>query len=245
MVHSLSNAWLYASLDFDAAKIRTAFVLIAVLADDQAGRLLVATSPELQKINADQLKKDIAAITNGSDENYLEETPAFQPSQPRTTPTVTGGPHIFISYRRDDSAMYVELLFTTLMAEVPGVHIFHDRDTLQPGMVFSEKINETVAAADFVLAVIGKKWAGGSAKTGTRINQPQDFVRLEIAAALQHNKVLIPCLVDGAKMPRAEDLPLDIQDLIGRNAVMLSKNSPRRDASALIDMFKTWRRPAS
>jgi hypothetical protein len=243
LIQALSNAWLYASLNFDVPKIRSGFVLLAMLTDEQARRMLIAASPELQLINAEPLKKEFDAITFGSEENSLEETAApKQTPQPIAPGSVTGGPHIFISYRRNDAPLYAQLLFKGLREEVPDVFIFRDLDTLQPGMEFAKAINETVAAADFVLAIIGKKWAGGSAKSGTRIQQPEDFIRLEIAAGFQHQKVVIPCLVGGAKMPRKEDLPPELHALLGRNAVTLSDASFSRDASELMGMLKAWRR---
>jgi TIR domain/Clp amino terminal domain, pathogenicity island component len=242
-VQALSNAWLYASLDFDAPKIHSGFVLLAMLTDDEARRMLIAASPELQLINAEQLKKEFAVITFGSEENSLEETATpKQTPQPTALGSVTGGPHIFISYRRNDAPLYAQLLFKGLREEVPDVFIFRDLDTLQPGMEFAKAINETVAAADFVLAIIGKRWAGGSAKTGTRIQQPEDLVRLEIAAGFQHQKVVIPCLVGGAKMPSKKDLPPELHALLGRNAVTLSDASFSRDVSVLMSMLKAWRR---
>lgn len=243
LLMALSDAWLHASLNFDAPKIRSGHVLLAMLTDDQACRMLIAASPELHLIKAEQLKKEFAAITFGSEENSIEGTAdCKQTLQPTAPGSVTGGPHIFISYRRKDAALYAQLLFKGLREEVPDVFIFRDSDTLQPGMEFAKAINETVAAADFVLALIGKRWAGGSAKTGTRIQQPEDFVRLEIAAGFQHQKVVIPCLVGGAKMPSKEDLPPELRALRGRNAVILSDASFSDDVSGLMNMLKAWRR---
>ena len=98
-------------------------------------------------------------------------------------------------------AFYADFLFAFLRAEVPDVRVFRDSDTLQPGMVFSEKIEETVAACDILLAVIGKKWAGPKVGGKRRIDEEDDWVRMEIAAALRLKKWVIPCLVGGAKMP--------------------------------------------
>ncbi len=236
---ALSSAWLYASLDSNAPEVRSGFVLLALLTDERLTRLVLDFSDELRKVDANALNTKFSEITLNSPERTLSQAPTTPPQEPR-------GPRLFISYRRDDASMHVDFLFSTLIAEVPGLSIFRDLDTLQPGMLFIDKINEALASADFLLAVISKKWIGVNPKTGLRrIDLPDDFVRLEVAAAFEKQKIVIPCLVGGAKMPRKEDLPVDLQGLATRHAITLSNSSLRRDARVLVDMLKDWRRPAS
>lgn len=239
LVKALIAAWAHGSIDHGAPQIRTGFVVTALLADDQLSKVLKESSHELQKIDAQRLRSDWSAIVQGSVEDERVDAPA----EPMSVGKLTGGPRVFLSYRRDDSTLYAETLFESLIAKVPDIRVFRDSDTLQPGMVFSEAIEETVATCDILIAVIGKKWRGGSSQAGTyRIDLPGDWVRLEVATALQQKKLVIPCLVGGAKMPDKETLPPDIAGLASRHAIQISEKDFRRDAGELIEQLKNWRR---
>jgi hypothetical protein len=110
-----------------------------------------------------------------------------------------------------------------------------DVDTIEPGVDFVETIEESVGSCDVLVAVIGNRWLTSSDREGERrINLPQDFVRLEIATALSRNVRVIPVLVDGASMPRATELPGELQLLVRRNALELSHNRFNADSERLI-----------
>jgi hypothetical protein len=240
MIDALIKGWTYGSLELGSTVIRTGFVAFALIADDELSRLVFEFSKEMHKIERESLRRNFSQIVAGS----AEDSPVAAGSSASTVPKVSGGPHIFISYRREDSASYADFLFVCLKAEVPDVYIFHDTDTLQPGMVFSEKIEETVAACDVLLALIGKKWPGAKRGGAPRIHREDDWVRLEIAAALRLKKWVIPCLVGGAKMPAKAELPPDLTALPGLNGVALSQNGMRRDVGVLLESLKKWRRGA-
>jgi len=236
IVKAAIEAWTFGSIEYGATEIRTGFVIAALVGDEELSRLVREFSSEFQKIDAEKLLKDCAAIVRGSAEDNL--VPEFL--EPGNEREPKRGPRVFISYRHDDSSFYADFIFTCLRAEVPDVRVFRDSDTLKPGMVFSEKIVETVAACDILLAVMGRKWFGtqGSPR---RIDLADDWVRLEIAAALQQQKIVIPCLVGGAKMPDKDALPADIAGLVLRHAVRISQNDLRRDLDELIERLRTWR----
>jgi hypothetical protein len=95
--------------------------------------------------------------------------------------------------------------------------IFMDVDNLDPGVDFFEAIEASVGSCDVLIAVIGKRWLISSDEEGRRrLDNPDDLVRLEIAAALKRNIRVIPVLVDGALMPRSSDLPDDLKLLVRR-----------------------------
>ncbi len=242
LVDALIKGWAYGSLERGAGMIRTGFVVFALIADEELSRVVFEFSKEMRKIEPEAVRKDFAGIVSGSVEDEpLAPAPAPQAKGERK---LSGGPHIFISYRREDSAFYADFLFACLRAEVPDVHVFRDSDTLQPGMVFSEKIEETVAACDILLAVIGKKWFGAKEKGPRRIDQEDDWVRREVATALKHEKWVIPCLVGGARMPARDELPSDIAALAERQGIVLSQKGLRRDAEDLLESLRNWRRNA-
>jgi outer membrane protein assembly factor BamB len=129
-------------------------------------------------------------------------------------------PGIFISYRRDDSAGYAGRLYDALASEFGKRRVFMDVNAIQPGEDFVQLIQERVAACDYLIAVIGRNWLKSVDDKGLpRLQNPEDFVRLEIAHALARGILVIPVLVGGAPMPPAAALPGDLKALSTRNAL--------------------------
>jgi len=129
---------------------------------------------------------------------------------------------IFISYRRDDAGTPAQWLYELLLARFGPDVLFKDVDSIPPGQDFVATISRAVGSCAVLLAVIGRQWLtvtgpGG----GRRLDDPGDFVCLEIETALTRGITVIPVLVDGAPMPQ-RDLPDGIADLARRNAVTLS-----------------------
>ena len=142
---------------------------------------------------------------------------------------------IFISYRRDDSSASAGRLYDSLCSHFHSSEIFMDVDNLDPGVDFVEAIEKNVAACDVLIAVIGRLWQFSSDKEGRRrLDNPEDFVRLEIATALKRGVRVIPVLVDGALMPRSSDLPDDLKPLVRRNALEVSHTRFKGDCGRLI-----------
>ena len=109
-----------------------------------------------------------------------------------------------------------------------------DVDTIEPGSDFVEAIEKSVGSCDVLIAVIGKHWLTSSdEKRRRRIDNPDDFVRLEIATALKHDIRVIPVLVDGASMPRLRDLPDNLKLLANRNALKVTQDRFRSDSERL------------
>ena len=126
---------------------------------------------------------------------------------------------IFINYRREDSSAWAGRLSDHLSAHFPQSQIFMDVD-MDLGINFVEEIEKNVGSCDVLIAVIGKHWLiSTDEKRRRRLNNPNDFVRLEIATALKRNIRVIPVLVDGASMPPSGQLPEDLKPLAFRNAL--------------------------
>jgi hypothetical protein len=90
-----------------------------------------------------------------------------------------------------------------------------------------------------MLAVIGKNWLTARDANGQlRLSDPNDFVGMEVALALQRGVLVIPVLVDGASMPKAEELRHDLRDLAGKNALFLNDNEFQRDVDLLIQSLE-------
>jgi hypothetical protein len=130
--------------------------------------------------------------------------------------------NIFINYRREDSAGHAGRLFDRLSGRFPE-RVFMDIDTIEPGIDFVDTIEQAVGCCEVLVVVIGREWLHLADASGhRRLDNPSDFVRLEIAAALERNIRIIPVLVEDAVMPRPEELPPDLVKLTRRNAIELS-----------------------
>ena len=114
---------------------------------------------------------------------------------------------VFISYRRDDSAGYAGRVRDRLERELGPNLLFMDVDAIPLGTYFSKVLREEVAKCGVLLAVIGPNWLDARDEHGNRrLDDPNDFVRIEIAAALQRDIPVIPILLDNAKIPKASQL---------------------------------------
>ena len=143
---------------------------------------------------------------------------------------------IFISYRRDDAEGQAGRLFEDLEERFGKASVFMDVTGIEPGRDFRKVIEQQVASCGVLLAIIGKDWLTATDADGhRRLDDPADFVRLETAAALKRDIPVIPVLVRGAKMPRAEQLPEVLADLSFRNSVELSHARWVSDVQLLIN----------
>ncbi|MBA3431031.1 MAG: PD40 domain-containing protein, partial [Actinobacteria bacterium] len=110
-----------------------------------------------------------------------------------------------------------------------------DVDTIEPGVDFAEVLGAAVGSCEVLLAIIGDHWLTMEDDTGRRrLENPDDFVRLEIGAALDRNVRVIPVLVQGAEMPAAKDLPAALAKLTRRNALELSDTRWGYDVGRLV-----------
>jgi formylglycine-generating enzyme required for sulfatase activity len=146
---------------------------------------------------------------------------------------------IFINYRRDDSISTAGRLHDRLAQTFGRKNLFMDVDHIPAGIDFVDYLPSQVAACDVFLAIIGPNWLDAKDDDGRRrFDNPDDFVTIEIAAALARNIRVIPVLVDGARTPKADKLPDSIKPLVRRNAVEVRNTSFGRDAEALVDKVR-------
>lgn len=146
---------------------------------------------------------------------------------------------IFINYRRQDSEGYVGRLYDHLIRHFERDDIFMDVDSIKPGADFVQTLEDAVAACDVFIAIIGPQWLHAVTESGERrLDQWNDFVRIEISSALRQNKLVIPVLVGRAKMPSPSELPDEINPLARRNAIELSHNHFSHDVEKLANIIK-------
>jgi hypothetical protein len=142
---------------------------------------------------------------------------------------------IFLNYRREETSGHAGRLYDELVLRFGEDHIFMDVDTIQPGVDFTEAVKDPVGTCDAFVAVIGRQWLHVTDTRGRRrLDNPEDFVRLEIEAALDRNIRLIPALVQDSEMPRSDELPEPLASLARRNALKLSDDRWRYDVGRLV-----------
>ena len=152
---------------------------------------------------------------------------------------------IFISYRRDDSEGEAGRLYDDLIRvfKDPGA-VFMDVSDIHPGKDFRQAIDDNVAKCSVLLAVIGPGWTTIKDASGARrLDQPNDFVRLEIASALARGIDVIPVLVHGARMPTADELPEPLKNLAYRNCVELTHTRWNSDVVVLSRSLRDYVHP--
>ena len=150
-------------------------------------------------------------------------------------------PGTFISYRREDAAGYAGRLRESLERKLGASRVFRDVDTLRPGQDFVQAIESRLSDCAVMLAVIGREWASARDLAGSRrLDEPYDFVRLEVAAALARPNVLVvPVLVEGAAMPPANELPENIRALTRRHAVSVRDETWDADVDRLVTVIES------
>ena len=148
---------------------------------------------------------------------------------------------IFVSYRREDSEGEAGRLFDDLVRALGEDSVFMDVAGIQFGRDFRKAIDENVTCCGVLLAIVGPRWTSITDVNGVRrLDNANDFVRLEIASALARDIPVIPVLVHGAAMPHADQLPDNLKDLSYRNSIELTHARWNSDVALLINALKKY-----
>ena len=141
---------------------------------------------------------------------------------------------IFISYRREDSAADARSICERLEREFGPDSVFIDID-MHAGAKFPTVLEESLAQCKVMLVLIGPSWLNAQDEQGQRrLENPDDWVRLEIVRALKRDITVIPVLVNGAKLPKQIDLPEDIWGLRDRQAASVTHDGFRYAMDGLV-----------
>ena len=156
----------------------------------------------------------------------------------------TDSAHIFISYRRSDSADIAGRIYDRLIGRFGKNPVFKDVDSIPLGFDFKEYLDKKVGECDVLLAIIGDQWLDASDASGkNRLKDPTDFVRIEMESALQRGIPVIPLLVRGAEMPSEETLPFSLRKLVYRNGIPIRSDPDfHRDMDRLISALEKYTR---
>jgi formylglycine-generating enzyme required for sulfatase activity len=152
---------------------------------------------------------------------------------------------IFISYRRQNAIHQADRIHAAFAREVGRENVFMDVDSIGLGENFRNILRDWVNKCEVLLALIGSDWIDvRDPETGQpRLNSPSDFVRYEIGEALRRNISVVPVLLDGAPLPRADQLPDDLKELCDRQAEFVEFRTFDADVERLIRRLGLSGRP--
>jgi hypothetical protein len=184
------------------------------------------------------LRPQAGAPPSAQAKQVAVEHDASESPPPRPKPASSqsaAAPGVFISYRRQDAPDLAGRLYDRLEERFGEDRVFMDVDSIEPGLDFSAVISRAVSSCAVLLVVIGDKWLTATDARGRRrLDNPDDYVRLELEAGLTRDVRVIPVLVEGVAMPGSRELPDSLSQLAGRNALEISHALFRRDAERLI-----------
>ena len=151
---------------------------------------------------------------------------------------------IFVSYRRDSFRHAAGRFHDKLALHFPPDQIFMDVAKIEPGRDFVRVLQDKMTTCDVLVVVITPLWLDAKHDSGDRrLDDPRDYVRLEIEAALARDVRVVPVLIGGVGMPSEADLPQSLQPLARRQAVVINHSSFSRDMEALIKVLDQDLRP--
>ena len=166
-----------------------------------------------------------------------EDAKAAQEPRARQEAAEQARGRIFISYRRRETAIPAGWLYDRL-SDLYAVQVFENVGSIELGDDFVDAIRGAVGSCDVLLALIGDRWVTIADEDGRRrLDDPDDHVRLEIEAALTRHVRVIPILVNGATMPRAEELPPSLARLVRNQALELSPDQFDFDLGRLLKVL--------
>src|SRR5262245_61011038 len=152
---------------------------------------------------------------------------------------------IFVGYRRDDSGGHARAIFDRLRSHFGAELVFMDVTDIEPGVDFTEILDKAIGSCDVLLAVIGRDWLTATDASGNRrLDDPNDFVRFEMATALRRKIRVIPVLVQNAALPSSAMLPADIAELTRRQSIELRDTRWDADLTDLIKALEKLVTPA-
>lgn len=145
---------------------------------------------------------------------------------------------IFISYRREDAPSAAGRLCDFLLRHFPKDQVFFDVDRIDIGVDFVKVLNKHIAQCEVLLVIIGRNWLVRRADGKLRLAAPEDFVRIEIEAALVRDIPVVPVLVDGGEIPSSRVLPKALKSLATRQAIEINHATFQQDSDRLVQALR-------
>lgn len=147
-------------------------------------------------------------------------------------------PTVFVCYRREDAAASAGRVFDRLVSRFGRRNVFMDIDTVRPGQDFAARVEDFVAGCDSLVAIVGPDWLRSDVAGTRRIDDPTDYVRLEIEAALARDTQVIPVLVGGAGGTAGGRAAGPIAAFSGRQAIEVTESRFDYDSGRLVEAIE-------
>lgn len=211
LLHLLEVAWLIASIEYDVTRIRSGHVLIAAVEGAAVRSRLVTGASEWARLDPRVIRERFDEYVTGS-----VETDERHQSGPTERPV--GQARLFICYRREDWTS-AGRIYDYMEREFGAANVFRDFDSIALGEDWTRAIDQRLTSCNAVIAIVGKAW--GSRGGLRQLQQPDDYVRYELALASTTNIPVIPLFVDNAKMPKPADLPELLQPFTRRQGIQV------------------------
>lgn len=141
----------------------------------------------------------------------------------------------FISYRAADTALAAALVAQSIRSRTGSASVFLDTTSIECGDHFPSKIRNALNSCETMLVMIGDRWLTSDHAGNRRIDDARDYVRREIARALERRIRVVPVTVGDARLPKAGDLPADISAIVERQAFPLRNRHQTIDIENLVD----------
>lgn len=222
-------------MELQAPEIIIIVIILAILVGP-AIRRAISSGSSSKKIQKPQPSVPLSKNKNGPAPTASSITSKRQSNK-------TKAPiQIFISYRRSDSADIAGRIYDRLIGNFEKDTVFKDVDSIPLGIDFKEYLDKQVGECNILLAVIGDSWINASDSAGRkRLDDPTDFVRIEIESALERNIPVIPLLVRGASMTSEDELPPSLRKLVFRNGILIRPDPDfHRDMDRLISALEKY-----
>lgn len=140
---------------------------------------------------------------------------------------------IFISYRRDDPTRVAGRLYDRLQTHFGANEVFYDVETTRGGEEWLKRIKDEAGSCEVMVVLIGQNWLR------PRLSK-DDYVRTECRIGLEKNALMIPTRIDGAQIPKREELPADIARIRDYQfAEIRTETGFPEDARKLIEIIET------
>jgi len=142
---------------------------------------------------------------------------------------------VFVSYRRQDSSAAARWLAQTVSRTFGAQSVFVDTESIRMGDEWPARIDQALGFATILIAVIGERWLRIADDAGRRrLDKEDDWVRNEIAHALEQKLHVIPLLLAGTKLPKKNELPAPLERLTSRQAFDLRDDRWESDLALLL-----------
>jgi uncharacterized membrane protein YeaQ/YmgE (transglycosylase-associated protein family) len=220
-----------AGIDWSAVIIQIVFAAVAVVLwallarRRRRGSEAVARVPPIDRRPTWQPPARAASVEPAPTPSRSRPAPVAEPVPSRT--------RIFVSYRRSDSRHAAGRIAAALRDRFGRPEVFVDVDSLDPGANFVDGVRGAIRLSAVVLVIIGDGWLAAEDQSRRRIDDPDDTVRIEVEEALQQGCAVLPVLLDGAPMPRRDQLPSSIETLQQLHAVVVNHISWEDDIERL------------